>query len=372
MICLSIINHQSEICYQKGGEWAIMSIKFICSCGKHLRARDEMAARRSMCPRCGAPVGIPSMRPTHAGTMAAPLTPQERRRLNRDKQGRNEPDAVETGITSSLALPTRSEAILDKLPQPAPKVRRRRHLEQRWHQCLTYPLLNWKVFFCFAFLLSIFMASLILSFQKLPPFSEATREDWVVWLITAWIFGIIVAYAYATVEWALASALAGQGPASCWPSLRAGPLPLKSALRCLVCFLAGPVFLVALAGLYWLYGGDLKALDGLILAELGVFTVAYWFLSVVSANERDLLRDANPVRVAQLVHRLSYRAVVPVLIAPALMIPHVLVGLFAVNILHQQIFTGWLLLTVCSWSGLFWAAFLFRLLGVWCYRAPLR
>ena len=62
-----------------------MSIKFVCSCGKHLRARDEMAARRSMCPRCGAPVGVPSLRPTHAGTQAAPLTPQERRRLNRHK-----------------------------------------------------------------------------------------------------------------------------------------------------------------------------------------------------------------------------------------------------------------------------------------------
>ncbi len=348
-----------------------MSIKFICSCGKHLRARDEMAARRSMCPRCGAPVGIPSMRPTHAGTIAAPLTPQERRRLNREKQDREEPDAVETGITSSLALPTRSEAILDKLHRPAPKVRRRRHLEQRWSQCLTYPILNWKVFFCFAFVLSVFTASLILSFQKLPPFSEATREDWVVWLIAAGILGVIATYAYATVECALASALAGQGPAPCWPSLRAA-FPLKSALRCLVCFLAGPVLLVALAAYYWLYGGDLEALDGLILTELGVFTVAYWFLSVVSTNERNRLRDANPMRVAQLVQRLSYRAVVPVLIAPALVIPHVLGGLFALNILHQQFFSGWLLLTVCWWSGIFWAAFLFRLLGVWCYRAPLR
>ena len=25
-----------------------MSIKFVCSCGKHLRARDEMAARHSI------------------------------------------------------------------------------------------------------------------------------------------------------------------------------------------------------------------------------------------------------------------------------------------------------------------------------------
>src|SRR5581483_11058359 len=55
-----------------------MSIKFVCSCGKHLRARDEMAARRSVCPRCGAPVGMPSKQPTQRGAAAAPMTPAER------------------------------------------------------------------------------------------------------------------------------------------------------------------------------------------------------------------------------------------------------------------------------------------------------
>src|SRR2546423_13472646 len=62
-----------------------MTIKFICTCGKHLRARDEMAARRSVCPRCGSPVGIPSLKPTHPGTTAAPLTPLERLRYARER-----------------------------------------------------------------------------------------------------------------------------------------------------------------------------------------------------------------------------------------------------------------------------------------------
>src|SRR5262249_62050682 len=57
-----------------------MTIKFTCSCGKRLRARDEMAARRSACPRCGAPVGIPSLQPTHPGANAGPLSPTERLR----------------------------------------------------------------------------------------------------------------------------------------------------------------------------------------------------------------------------------------------------------------------------------------------------
>src|SRR5262245_49323274 len=68
-----------------------MTIKFICTCGKHLKARDEMAARRSACPRCGAPVGVPSLKPTHTGTVAAPMTPLERLRRTREKKSDPEP-----------------------------------------------------------------------------------------------------------------------------------------------------------------------------------------------------------------------------------------------------------------------------------------
>ena len=55
-----------------------MTIRFVCGCGKHLRAREEMAARRVVCPGCGNLVGVPSLKPTHRGTVAAPLTPLER------------------------------------------------------------------------------------------------------------------------------------------------------------------------------------------------------------------------------------------------------------------------------------------------------
>src|SRR5213593_192012 len=61
-----------------------MSIKFVCTCGKHLRARDEMAARRSVCPRCGNPVGIPSLRPTHASAPLGTLSPEELRQRTRE------------------------------------------------------------------------------------------------------------------------------------------------------------------------------------------------------------------------------------------------------------------------------------------------
>src|ERR1700730_7391210 len=68
-----------------------MSIRFICTCGKHLKARDEMAARRSVCPRCGRPVGVPSLQSSQRGAPAGPLSPQERA-----QRGRSSPETEPT------------------------------------------------------------------------------------------------------------------------------------------------------------------------------------------------------------------------------------------------------------------------------------
>jgi hypothetical protein len=350
-----------------------MSIKFICSCGKHLRARDEMAARRSMCPRCGRPVGVPSLRPTHAGTAAAPLTPQERLRLNRNKPGRgiDEPEVPTIAIYPSLTQPARPPSSPDN-PPAKPKVyrqRRRRQLEHQWHQCLAYPLLNFKSLMGFALILSIGTAGITLTMQNFPSFSLASVNDWFPWVSSVFFVVLIVAYAYCTIECALISALAGEGCAPCLPRWKA-PDPMISFVRWLFCFFAGPIVPAGLAVYFCIYGGDLTAVDWGIVAELSVVAVGYWFLCIVSANERNRLRDANPVRVAQLVQRLTYRAIVPLLIAPALGFGHVLLGYFALATLHEKIFVGWLLLACCWGSALFWSAFLFRLLGVWCFRTP--
>lgn len=350
-----------------------MSIKFVCSCGKHLRARDEMAARRSMCPRCGAPVGVPSQRPTHAGTAAAPLTPQERMRLNRTKPIAEPASGItsaprETPAPQALGAPAQSRSLFDKLRRK-PKVRVRRQLEHRWHQCLAYPLLNFKSLMGFTLLLSIGMACIVLTVQVFPSFSLASPNYWFPWVSSMFFVVLLLAYAYSTIECALISALAGEGSAPCLPRWKAAD-PLKSGVRWLFCFFAGPIVPAGLAVYFCIYGGDLTSLDWGIVAELIVATAAYWFLSIIAANERNRLLDANPVRVAQLVQRLKYRAVVPILIAPALGFVHVLFGYFALSILHENPFGGWLLLACCWGSALFWSAFLFRLLGVWCYRNP--
>ncbi len=342
-----------------------MSIKFICSCGKHLRARDDMAARRAMCPRCGAPVGIPSLRPTHAGTLAAPLTPQERRRLRRlgkpDDALAGEPAATLTADLPSFnppAVSLRKRTACDPWP---------RQLETCWYECLAYPFFNGRLLLALALVLTLLSGAMILLIPQLPPFAEMSAGQWLTCSPLPLAFLLLLVCTCAIVECALKTALAGKGPGTYWPS---GFIAiLKSNLRWLICFLAGPIVPLALAGYFWLYGGDLTGLDRAIVAELMGAAIAYWLLAVVCSTERDRLRDANPVRVAQLLRRLRGRAAVPLLLAPALAYLHGFVGFFALAELHQRSL-GWPLLMGAWLSGLFCAAALFRMLGVWCYHNP--
>jgi hypothetical protein len=148
-----------------------MSIKFICSCGKHLRARDEMAARRSVCPRCGEPVGIPSLQPTHPGIFAAPLTPQERRRL-RGEPSRDHQEAEQASLPDGRGSDQSSLPDGRGSDTPTPRLRRRRQLETRWTECLIYPFLSWRLLLILALMLTVLSACLVLLLPEMPRFSE--------------------------------------------------------------------------------------------------------------------------------------------------------------------------------------------------------
>jgi hypothetical protein len=221
----------------------------------------------------------------------------------------------------------------------------------------------------YALLLSAATVGVILSASELARLIEMPPRDWLAFSPGLLMPLLVLAYIAGSIECALTSALAGGGPGLYWPGWRAS-LALKSGLRWLVSSIAGPFFLLLLAGYYWLYGGDLLVLDWIIVTELGVIAVAYWLLMVVCTNENNSLFAANPVSVSRLIQRLRLRAVVPILVVPALVFAHAVTGFFAAEKLHDSLILGWLMLAACWWSGLFCALFVFRLLGVWCYRAP--
>lgn len=354
-----------------------MSIKFICSCGKHLKARDEMARRRSVCPRCGQPVGIPSGEPTHPGTAAAPLTPAERLRL---AARRGAARAAESGTATP---PQRRSAP----PASAPRDRvgalmlalvtgRRapgsrggeRALETRWHHYLVYPFHDWRVWVGPALLLAALAAAALLVGPRLfaePPDDLAAR--WAVRLSGALVLFVVVGYPCNFLGGVLRSAAGGDGSAGRWAGHTFAGGVTAAALW-LGCFLAGPVVPAAVAAAYWMQCGDPGLVDWLILAELGILAVGYLLLVLAAVSERGRLRDANPLHVIDLAHRLGFRAAAAALAGSALALAHGLLGMVAAEGLHRGP-AGALLLAACCFSGMFWATVLFRLLGVWCHRS---
>jgi hypothetical protein len=345
-----------------------MTIKFVCSCGKHLKARDEMARRRSLCPRCGQPVGIPSREPTHPGTAAAPLTPAERQRLAA-RRPTGESRTAAPPASPSTAARDRAGALMRALltGRRTPGSRSQRTLETHWYDYLTYPFHDFPLWIGPACLLTVLSAvGLLLGPELLAKQSDGTAARLAPWL--SGLLGLFAAgYSCNFLGHVLRSATCGDGSAVRWPGHTVGAT-LAGIAVWLVCFLAGPVVFAGVAIEYWIECGDPGWVDWLILAELGVLTVSYTLLVLAAVSERGRLRDANPLRVIDLAHRLGWRAGMVALTGSALGLGHGLLGVFAAEELHSSEALGVLLLAACCFSGLYWATFLFRLLGVWCHR----
>src|SRR5262245_2614672 len=162
-----------------------MSIKFICSCGKHLRARDEMAARRSFCPACGSPVGVPSLKPTHGGTDAAPLSPAERRARARQRQQEPIPadEPAEEVVWPAPRRPARPEdldlstgprtpldpSVVRQVVPDRPKHRQREWtFETHWSECVVYAFRAFPIVIWLAIALSMLAVGLAAWLEKPP------------------------------------------------------------------------------------------------------------------------------------------------------------------------------------------------------------
>src|SRR5438093_481042 len=196
-----------------------MAVKFICDCGEHFRARDEIAAHPSVCPRCGALVTLPSPALAKVPTDAPQLLG---------------PDAVH------LVLPMQS-------PQK-PARRPRWPLETRWNQCLLYPLRAWFLLLYLAGGLAGVTGAAVLTLPDPPAFLG--RQQWFV-LGFCLLALFVLAYACGFLQCALSSGLAGEAGRVRWPACNL-LLVLRSAAVWLLCFLAGPVVLVAGGFFYWL------------------------------------------------------------------------------------------------------------------------
>jgi hypothetical protein len=201
---------------------------------------------------------------------------------------------------------------------------------------------------------------------------EFSAEPWGYGVLCGCFFSIalpVAAYVCGLLDCVLASAVVGEvKPIGC-ADLTLG-LTLKRGINWIACFLAGPVVPADAGVFYWMHCGDPAFLDWVVLTGLLILTVGYWLFALVALHRRDRLLDVDPVHVVSLISRLGYRSVIVSLGASLLVAAHGWLALGAIASLHRDgVAIGAALLACCWVSGVFWAIFLLRLLGIWCHRA---
>jgi hypothetical protein len=306
---------------------------------------------------------------------ATPLLPQE--------------ESVSAPADSIAVVRPRYEQLLDNPPVTRTKENFRRPLHPNqvrlatkeehlrssraeWYECFFYTARAGFLILGLAALLTLLSGSSMAVLPALAAKSPDEREySSGFFLIGSFaLVAVLVPAGYVCrlLEGALASGASGRRGQFFWPG-RSVALALRSSLRWLVCFLAGPVLFASAGLIYWLRCGDPDLLDRIILAELGVLTVGYGLFAILAVSRNDRLRDANPGRVAGLFHFMGYRALAAAGLASALVLSHGYLLLLAIDGLTRNPGKSWLLLG-CSWlSGLVFATSLFHLLGTWCRRA---
>jgi hypothetical protein len=356
-----------------------MSIKFTCSCGKRLRAPDDMGNKRTVCPRCGNPVGIPS----HTGAKAA-MTPAERVRHQLTRKPLRASEETFTAVPAptdfqpspmqrfdpSVSLvppqPLDPDVVRD-VPPPrkarAARLRRRRAIETHWHESLLYPLLAWLPVLSLSCFLTVLSAAT-------PSVVPEMIGNGVSPLCALPLFPILLASCVcAFLQNVLTAAMAGQEyHVRGW--IRDLPRVLWCGIRWFLCFLAGPVLFAAAGLFYWIRCGEMQILDWVIVAEAVSLTAGYWLFTVLSVSQEDRFSDLHPARVFELFDRLGYKALIACVLVSAIAIVHGRLLLFALHEMDKEggaallhLFGGWV-------SCLAWMTFLFRLVGLWYYRLP--
>jgi hypothetical protein len=266
-----------------------------------------------------------------------------------------EPDRAKTEHRHYQERQLRQQLVVSrKLLRP---VRRRAvPLEKHWYQCLVLPYLGWKHLLALG-------AGLAFSAILLLPGAGNELLPWHLRYLLPLTF---VIWTCGLLQGVLSGAVAGSPPTAVWPPFH---VSLRYAGWWAYTFLIGPAPVGLGMLYYWIHCGDLEFLDELILAQAGVLAVSYWLFALVALTRSGRLWDANPLRVAQLVHELAYRAAVAIVLVSFLAYEHGLLLLFAVELAHQSRVAGWLLLTLYLTSALTALAFVLRLVGWWCYRS---
>lgn len=360
-----------------------MTIKFYCSCGKKLRAKDAMAARRAVCPQCGQRVGVPASTSTTRSGYTRPLSVEEylQHPRNPDLEQDFRPNSAAADAASKLAERYFPESGVPAPPEPGKRkksdkplpswligerLRPRSALDFAWRICqLLVPAAGIRMLG-----LGFTLAGLVLvTALALPQAQDFLQEQEAIKLLALAPVVMVPLYLIGQVcAWflcVLVSEISGHKNERTWIDFN-----VKQAFTGFACFaltfLAGPVAPAALGLWFWLHSGDMKPIDWLILAELGLVAGGYWLLALVEISMSPWPRLPNPNRVAELAERLGWRTVAAVATAAVLAVIHGWILRGALLDLLVEPGRGIAALFVWGVSVLLCGSLFMRLVGCWC------
>lgn len=360
-----------------------MSIKFHCSCGKKLRARDAMAARQVVCPQCGQRLGVPVSGAATRSGFTRPLSVEEylQHPRNPDTEQDFRPNSAAADAASRLAERYFPESGEPPPPDPSRRKKGRGTLHS-WligERSRPRSALDFAVRMCQLLVpaagvrmigLGVVLAGLVLvTALALPQAQDFLQQQETVKLITLAPVATIPIYLIGQVcAWflcVLVSEISGHKTDRTWIDFN-----VKQAFTGFACFaltfLAGPIAPAALAVWFWLHSGDMKVIDWLIVAQLGIVAAGYWLLALVEISMSRWPRLPNPNRVAELALQLGWRTFAAIGTATALAGIHAWVLYWA--LLHLLVEPGRAIPALLGWgvSVLVTGSLFMRLVGCWC------
>jgi hypothetical protein len=352
-------------------------IRLVCICGKHLRARDEASLRNAVCPSCGCPVSKAATRNSDDPTLAQrPLTMkdgpfdgmgyvlvplwEEGKPLSREVP-RYKVVLVEESEFPA-AIPYRAE---DTAPVPVMplhrdrkrrKRRRSRELDTRLEETLLFP------FYCRQ---SVVALALLLAFFVIVGRAVLASPEVLLAKVILALVPLLLSACYCCAFWmvAFATTLRGEDSVVAHDGMTSVAV-MAALLRCLLCFFAGPVWLLAIAFYYWLHCGNLTPVDYVILAELALAALLYWIFANLAVTADNSLRGLLPTGIAALLRRLGWKRSLRTLAALVLAILlNGGLGIYAVATMSESGWSWFLLFASCLGTQ-FSLALLARWLGV--------
>jgi len=364
-----------------------MPIHFVCSCGKHLKARRRLAGWISFCPACGEHVVIPTGKATHSGIaeIGKPAPVVDSSMMSElpgecqpgllvapadDSVGRRSQAAAASsgrapGATVGANHPADSGNVLFRRRSKSAIAPRRQKPDFRWSESVYYtlPLCRRLVVLAVALAFTSGLAYSALPALLQPDTSVHTRS----WIVPcAALLAVLIVYSGALLSGVLALSTNG--------SLRVVGRPktddlIVALVQWTASFAAGPALFLVPAAIYWLHFGDPTLVDRLILAELIAAAGIAWTAALLTMSQPGGYKRLHPAALVRTIALLGWRFSFLSMAFAAAMFGLGLFGAFAFSRLHNSPFQGFLCLGLFWLAALTLAAFAFRRLGLSYYGA---